>query len=357
MLNVSPPGWFASNPSILQHNDGFICVLKCVNFDLEEIYFSQNWQAMRPSERLSFRNLLVSLDKDLNVVHVTELDDSQIKNKFPWVSGLEDLRLLLWHGELWVLGSALDWKFIWSGQMWVPHTLKSKMFLSRLENSRLNDVVVFDSLANELVEKNWIAAVDERDNLIILPCLGADGRISIPSPGHLNKAELFGTEFRWSGKWSGSSPLLRVGNQYIAIIHRKTTVNGMYEYSHMFIQTEAKFKIQKRSDVFTFENSPVEFNTGLALSRDNRWLYISYGVMDKAAMIAEFRLDDVLKLINVETRCSGDVNEVIPDQRTTVSEIQQAVEARTRTIGEFFAEIDRLSGERESLTNQVFRPQ
>jgi hypothetical protein len=352
-LNVSPPGWFAANPSIVQHNEGYVCILKCINFNLEEIYFSQNWQAMQRSDRLSFRNLMVHLDNDLNVVRITELDESLIKSKFPSISGLEDLRLLFWHGNLWVLGSALEWKFIWSGRMWTHEFAASRMFLSRIENTRLTDSVVFESRANQIVEKNWIAAVDDREALVILPCLGADGRILIPSPDYLTRAEYLGTQFRWSGGWSGSSPLLKIGNQYIAVIHKRTTRHGIYEYSHMFIQTDMDFNVQKRSDMFTFENNPVEYSAGLTLGKDKRSICISYGMMDNTAVVLECRLDNVLGLINVDIHSYSELNALIPDQRSSLSEAQRAAEERTATIWHFWREINKLSVERETLKKTI----
>jgi hypothetical protein len=351
-LNVAPIGWFAANPSILQHDDGYVCILKCVNFKLEDIYFSQDWQALQRSDRLSFRNFMLSLDEELNVIRVTELDDSLIRKEVPSISGLEDLRLLFWHGNFWVLGSALEWKFIWSGRMWT-HELASRMFVSRIKDTLLTDSMVFDSRATQIVEKNWIAAVDEQENLVILPCLGADGRLLIPSPDYLTTAQYLGTQFRWSGGWSGSSPLLKFGNQYIAIIHKKTTWHGIYEYSHMFIQTDADFNIQKRSDVFTFENKPVEFSAGLTLSKDKRSVCISYGVMDNAAIVLESSLDDVLRLINIDIRSYHELDALIPDQRASLSEIQRAAEERTTTIWQFWTEINKLSVERDVLEKAV----
>ena len=282
-LSVFAPGRFSTNPTILRVGGGFLCLVKGVNFDLEEIRGSGDWQALDRSEPISIRYRLAHLDEDLRVVDCFDFDTSEVEARIGGRADVEDLRLFWCDGAVWACGCALERDIVWRGARWLVGATRSRVFVGEVVLDRLENVRVFDSPVGAASEKNW-APVSSAREIVLVTNVETGGRLVCDAALSAVSASP-GQDLRWRD-WSGSSALMPFAGGYLAVAHRKTLAEP-YVYSHLLVSFDADLKPRRLSDPFSFEGGPVEFCCGLDIDADS--VAFSYGVMDKAAAIARFR--------------------------------------------------------------------
>jgi hypothetical protein len=95
----------------------------------------------------------------------------------------------------------------------------------------------------------------------------------------------------------------------------------------MFVLFGAELKTHRRSSFFSFEGSPVEFCCGLEHSADA--IVVSYGIMDKKAVVAAFDADGLSDLICYDV-VPGDLDALCVAREGVPSEAAR-IEALERT--------------------------
>jgi hypothetical protein len=140
-------------------------------------------------------------------------------------------------------------------------------------------------------------------------------------------------------------------NNFLALLHRKIG-DPCYEYSHMLVQFDNDLKIVKCSDPFTFEGYPVEFGTGLVVNEHMDLCVLSYGVMDRLAILLELKLSDIAALLKNNIGCAQ-LAHIIPRQRNGVSEISKALARRTDAVRQLYSELGRQAMQREQLQKEI----
>lgn len=289
-LSVFGRGRFSTNPSILRMDDGYLCLVKGVNFDLEAIRLSGDWQAIDPREPIDCRYKMVHLDAAFQTIDVFDLDTTSVDRTFGAPVGVEDLRLFWRNDAIFVCGCVIDREAVFTGVRWIIGSPKTRVFVAEVVLDRLEGVQIFESPTGAREEKNWMA-VSRGASLDFVVNVGRDGRLSTDGAGAV--VSLSSQDcLNWRG-WSGSTCLVSREDGYIALIHRKSE-REPYCYKHMFVIFDKQLKARGRSALFSFEGRPVEFCCGLDCDRET--MTVSYGVMDKSAVIAVFPREDIIAL-------------------------------------------------------------
>ena len=154
------------NPSIFLHEGRILLNVRHVNYTL---YHSEGkkwphvWgplQYIHPENDISLTtyNIMTELNGDLEVIHASRIDTSELDTKPTWnFIGLEDGRLFNWEGRLFLCGVRRDC---------YDDKGKGRMELQEIEyiNDRWKEVARYPIPApgddNTYCEKNWMPIVD-----------------------------------------------------------------------------------------------------------------------------------------------------------------------------------------------------
>lgn len=275
VLDVAPQGWFATNPSLIRVENGYVGIIKCINFDIDEVMRRGKWQAVN-GERIANLNMLLYLDDQLNVLESTPLDTSAVTRQAVGHGMVEDIRLFHHAGTIRACGTLYDRDFAGAA---ITRS-NSRVFVAELALDALDNASLLPSPTDSVDEKNW------------LPWPQADGplRAVVNANTGATLAEENGwaphsdpAPFNWRGGWSGSSPIVRYRNNHYAILHRKAG-RHLPLYEHAFALFGASGPTF--SAPFRFEGHASEFCCGLDLCEETGLAVIGYGIGDKTAIAA-----------------------------------------------------------------------
>jgi len=287
-LSVFGPERFSANPSILRFDDGRLCAVKGVNFDFERIRLSGDWQALDPRQRIDCRYKIVHLDAHLRQIACFDLDSSDVSRACGRAVDVEDLRLFRRDGAVWACGAAVARDDVFTGARWIMGAPRTRMFVGELILDRLENIHLLNSPTGAREEKNWMPAV-RGARLDFIVDVAHRRHISLET-ALAPEAAMNVDVASWRG-WSGSSALVPLDQGFLGVIHRMTR-RAPRAYEHMFAFFDTELKLRRRSAPFSFEGAPAEFCCGLDISGDV--VDISYGVMDKRAIVAAFPKGEVL---------------------------------------------------------------
>jgi hypothetical protein len=268
------------NPSIIAVPGGYECTVRGVNYDLEKEKGAYNF--FYGSFDVPFadtQNYYAKLDNDLNLLSCRFIEDRHIRANDWAVDGVEDLRLFWWKDMKWVIGNALH-----------HPSVSTRMLLARLDGSLLNDWMTFDSPKGSHMEKNWmpwvrgesLCFVYKPDNMVFYP--DGEGLITT-DPFHHENLE----------NDSGGSCITEHEGRFWAITHTRTN----FSYHHRLVEYDGfEDRVIQSSREFKLEGAPVEFCAGIAFKYGQ--ITLSYGVMDKKAVITQFNFDELLEALGME---------------------------------------------------------
>jgi hypothetical protein len=290
-----------TNPSIAFFNDHFYCLIRVLS------PFSQ-------SDKFSYtsKNWLFQLNNDLTVTQKHFLDDSFIRRDHPECkNGLEDGRLFVWKKQLWGL---------FSGYSYHDNKHSNTMVLCLFIDNKIDRSFLIHSPFDEFREKNWMPLVIKEDlyfvysiePLIIFKYL--DNKLI-----NVNDSVSANTIHTKKYPFSGSSPFICINNEYLAVVHKRHSLNPLYklylkikkyifsfvnistdynvkkiQFLHYFVLLDSSFDKITISKPFYFEEIGVEFAAGISIL-DNK-IYLSYGVLDKLSKIIVLNLNPIKKL-------------------------------------------------------------
>jgi predicted GH43/DUF377 family glycosyl hydrolase len=96
----------------------------------------------------------------------------------------------------------------------------------------------------------------------------------------------------------GGAGGLPVPGGRLFVVHEVDYERGRRRYLHRFVLLDDECGVDAASDTFVFLGEETEFCAGMAMHGDH--LLLSFGVGDRAAMLARISLDDALGLLETE---------------------------------------------------------
>lgn len=280
---------FAMNPSLIKHGDGYTCLVRTVNYIRENAKYT----FFSTDRKIRSKCLQIKLDKDLNVIDQTEIDQSSrnVINDHEW-NGIEDSRIFKYKGELFCIYTAPDVIGETTSVMGIYNIDKSKWY-------------IIDSPVKGRTEKNWTPLV--KDNALYLiyswePLVIYT--LNLDSLEEGNKLEL--VEFKREST-NLSLDGFRGGSQFIEYKYNGTRhwltcvhevdISDAYIYIHRFILMNENFEIIATSIPFYLKEIDIEFCAGMDYDLDGENILLSFGLKDRQALIKKVKLTDINELL------------------------------------------------------------
>lgn len=291
-VTIDAEGWALLNPSITNHGDQLLMIMRTVNYDIDEHgrYLIKGTDGSITNDNpIRTRNYLLRLSPaNLRVETCKEIlpPKDMPPPKFPPVVGFEDMRLISYRGSLHTSSTVREL----NEEGWCEQVL------SRLVEEGHH--MRIDSYRQMLppvraTEKNWMPFVDKHKNLRFMYRLNTivddHGRTVV-------KHDVPNIAF---DNISGGSQLVPFKDGYLAVVHEARLKPGSSKryYYHRFVWWDGSLRVKLLSAPFFLHAKQIEFVAGMAWSPDKKELLLSYGVDDKEAWIAGIKAMDIERIL------------------------------------------------------------
>lgn len=281
------------NPSVFIDDDGDILVnLRHVNYTL---YHSENEQKypsrfgplsyLHPEkdQRLVTENYFCRLNSNLEMTDYAKVEMLDLHEPIWEFVGLEDARVVQWHGEYYLVGVRRDTTINGQGRMEYSQVEIDKVnwTVKEIHRKRIAAPAPDDSYC----EKNWFPVVDKPYTFIKWTCptevvyadpLGDTTQQFLLGAPPVNKDQRGGTQ------------MITWGNLYIAVTHEVDLFKNYLGqkdaiYRHRLVVWDKQFNLVGYSQPFSFLDARIEFCVGAAKLGED--LLLSWGFQDNAAFI------------------------------------------------------------------------
>lgn len=276
----APDGFKPGNISIARDRDGFVALIRAVNYDLLESGFFDR----HGDSSFRQRTLLVRLDAELRIVSVAEvlppidLPPPEHTDSL----GFEDPRPIFWRGALWCISSVRQ----------LNPDGRAEMVLARIErtpegNSILTDWRVLDSGMPVRWEKNWMPQV-AGDELRFIYSL--DPTRVLSEAGEVLSQE---TPSVAAENLRGGSQAIPFDGGWLMVLHEWQIQHTRRHYFHRFVWFDESNRLGRLSRRFFFKKIASEFASGLAWHFTGDRVVVSFGIDDHEPTLAIIEARDI----------------------------------------------------------------
>jgi glycosyltransferase involved in cell wall biosynthesis len=287
-IKFTPPdGYTAMNPSITTHAGQLCTTARTVNYTMDEqgrYLIKAGDGSITNDNPIHTRNFLLVLRDDLSVKAAKEIlpPVDMPPPAFPLVVGFEDMRLFPWKGGLWCSSTVRET----NPEGWCEQVL-ARVGCGPLD-CRLDS---WGRMGPETKDhqKNWMPSPHTGSYMLefvhrLGKMVDEKGKVTYEKPLTLAADHM-----------SGGTQLVIFRGGWLALVHecRHRPDNGKRYYQHRFVMFNTKHEVSRISLPFVFHDKQIEFAAGLAVSSDEKKLYISYGVRDCEAWIATVDANEV----------------------------------------------------------------
>ena len=285
------------NPSPFVDDDGdILLILRHINYTLYHAENNQRFPSiwgplsyLHPEEdqRLVTTNYLCRLDSEYNITDFTKIDTSAHDVKPIWTFvGMEDARLVKWHGKYYGTGVRRDTTTNGVGRMELQELEIDKEAFTAKEVSRVRIEAPVDK--DSYCEKNWMPILDKPYHYIKWT---SPTEVVEANPETGDSQQLAVVEgIKSPTDQRGGSQVLRWGDYYIAITHEVVLYKNYLKqkngtYRHRLCVWDTDFKLIGLSESLSFLEGQIEFVCGAAVVNDN--LIVTFGFQDNSAFVLE----------------------------------------------------------------------
>jgi hypothetical protein len=232
---------------------------------------------------LTTTNYYCELDENLDMVRYSKVDTSKLDVKPIWeFVGLEDARLVKWHGKYYLSGVRRDTTPNGQGRMELSELEITDTEVKEI--SRLRIPAPGDD--NSYCEKNWMPILDLPYHYV----KWTNGTEVVKvDPENKTCETIVLKDWIWAPKdLRGGSQVLSYKDGYLTLNHETDLYKSEAgrkdaTYRHKFTYWNKNWEIQKFSKEFSFLDAKIEFACGMAKYKDD--YLISFGFQDNAAYI------------------------------------------------------------------------
>lgn len=168
---------------------------------------------------------------------------------------------------------------------WAGYTSNPVSF--QIINNVAINPTIWTSPTKRKLDKNWVPLISEDqlyfvysiDPTVVLKVLDGKGFFVSGNP----KANDI--------KLSGGTPFIELNNHFVSVAHYPRFLHDKLYYRHCFVVMNRNFQIIEVSEPFFFQRPGIEFACGLEFQHGN--IYISYGVGDRSAYIAQIPAEEL----------------------------------------------------------------
>ena len=278
---------FPSNTTVCESNGEAIFDIRMIHYMLYQTNKDSLYYHVCPYNGQVQSTNLIFNEQQTKISHI-EVPAGPYR-MFGGYYGLEDIRLVKWNDKIYANGAHAD--------MFENRVIQSLYELNEKEDGyELINPRFFDS---GRTEKNWSPISDQPFKFLYDPCHRQVLDISKQMKSPVGSTSKIEASF-FEGPASGSTQTLRIGDNYLSLIHERDYNYNNYQYRpmqyyHRFMLYDSKFKTIVKTPRFHFLNSDVEFCCGLALIND--MIYITISVNDSSVHLIKIPLDKLTYLI------------------------------------------------------------
>jgi glycosyltransferase involved in cell wall biosynthesis len=293
-IDFEPPeNWIALNPSVTNVKGQLACVVRTVNYRIDEHgrYMIRGTDGTaNATNPINTRNYLVWLGTD-PFTHARSVATEiyvpvDLPCEFPLVIGFEDMRLFEWKNGLWTSSTVRQ----------IHPDGNCEQVLALLQPA--SDSYVITNVKRMLREprqtqKNWAPIHNPAD----------DSLRFLYKPGHV--VDIHGNDYKMhpsaldTDQIRGSSQLIPFEAGWLSVHHEAQFVPGRQtrHYFHRLMYHDAEFRLMRVSQPFVFDDKQIEFCAGLCWHPDDDQLVLSYGSRDCEARIATVDHKEVSRML------------------------------------------------------------
>ncbi|MFO1097865.1 MAG: FkbM family methyltransferase [Xanthobacteraceae bacterium] len=264
------------NVSIIRDGDGFVALVRSVNYDLLESGFFDT----------SFRQriFLLNIDKNFEVFAEAEvlLPEDLPPPRHLDSLGFENARPFIWRNELWSVSCARQ----------LNDEGRAEMVLARIDRLSASQCIftnwrVLQSDRPMHWEKNWMPLIAGDELRFIY---SVDPTRIVSDSGCVLSSE---TAAIAAENFRGGSHAIPFDNGWLMLIHEWELLGGKRNYLHRFVWLDTHYRVARLSLRFFFKRVASEFAAGLAWHITGEHLVISFGINDHEPTLATVRADEV----------------------------------------------------------------
>jgi predicted GH43/DUF377 family glycosyl hydrolase len=294
-----------TNPSVLVVNGEILVNIRNVNYTLyhsELSKFEHKWGPLsyiHPENDMHLRttNYIARLNEDLDIVSYSKIDTSKFdtyKPKWEFV-GLEDVRLVEWHGKVYGIGVRRDLDTKGTGRMEISELEITDDYVKEISRYRIPG----PPPDQEYCMKNCTPLIDKPFHL--LKWTNPTAIMKFDMSGRPSEVYETSPYIPMTHDMRGGSQVIPFNDGYLTIIHETSlykTEQGRKNatYRHRFVFWDKDLKIKQFSPVFSFLNTNIEFCCGM--TQHNNDMLITFGAQDNAAYILKISKSAVEKFIH-----------------------------------------------------------
>jgi GR25 family glycosyltransferase involved in LPS biosynthesis len=260
----APDGFKPGNISIAREREGFVALIRAVNYDLLESGFFDR----HGDTSFRQRTLLAHLDENLKITSSAEVfppDDLPPPEHADSI-GFEDPRPILWRGDLWCISCVRQ----------LNPDGRAEMVLARVGHTpsgqnRLTEWRVLASGTPVQWEKNWMPQVIGEELRFVyssdpVRILGDSGNVL-----HLDTPPIAIENHR------GGSQAIPFDGGWLMLVHDWQVQRTRRYYFHRFVWLDQNNRLSRISRRFFFQRIASEFAAGLAWHATGDRLVVSFG--------------------------------------------------------------------------------
>lgn len=276
----APEGYKPGNISIARERDGFVALIRAVNYDLLESGFFDR----HGDSSFRQRTLIARLDEDLEITSSAEVfppEDLPPPEHTDSI-GFEDPRPIIWRDELWCISSVRQ----------LNPDGRAEMVLARIgqtpqRQNVLTDWRVLDSGMAEQWEKNWMPQLIGDDLRFIysldpIRILNDAGNVV-----HLDTPTIAAENLR------GGSQAIPFDGGWLMVVHDWQVQRRRRYYFHRLVWFDQNNRLSRISRRFFFQRIASEFAAGLAWHVTGDRLVVSFGTNDHDPTLAIIQANDI----------------------------------------------------------------
>ena len=310
------------NPSIFMHEGRILLNVRHVNYTLyhsEGKKWPHTWgplQYIHPENDISLTtyNIMTELNGDLEVIHSSRIDTSELDTKPTWnFIGLEDGRLFNWEGRLFLCGVRRDC---------YDDKGKGRMELQEIEyiNDRWKEVARYPIPApgddNTYCEKNWMPIIDMPWHFVkwCNPCevVKFDIKTKTTTTVHLTSESNVVSRTEIPRDLRGCTQVYPIGEGRRMTLTHEVDLNkdtfGRKDghYNHRVLIWDKDWNLEKWTSDFNFLGSQIdpttgneyniEFATGMIFHEGN--IIIAFGYQDNGTFLLKIPKDVFFDFVN-----------------------------------------------------------